>query len=302
MYTSKTIISFVKTVEHGTLAAAAQYLGVSAAAVGQNITRLENTLGVKLFFRTTRDLTLTDEGKLLYQRANAPIKELEEINHIFAESRNIVSGEISISCTKKLCENIVLELATDFAQQHPEVSFSFDSSDAVKDIQRDSIDIAFRIGSVQHQTIIARKIGTNPLGVYCSPVYQEKYGVPETIEDLLNHNCLQYVFPGNQLRWIWQFNTSKPVKIDTSGNFTFNDPAPMVEACRKGLGLIQTDRYSVSEYLREGSLVSVLEQYSPAPLELHLCYGTRERLPLRVRKFIDYVVEQSKTSELLSPL
>lgn len=293
MYASKTIISFIRTVECGTQAAAAQSLGISAAAVGQNLTRLEHGLGVKLFKRTTRELTLTDEGRLLYQRARAPIQALDEINHIFDEQKNIASGEIRISSTRKLSETIVLNLIAEFSQQHPKVTFSIDANDAPVNLQRDNVDVVFRIGALQQQNIIARKLGDNPLGVYCSPAYKSKHGIPKTIDDLAHHNCLQYIFPGNQLKWIWTFHDKQEVRVRTEGTLSFNDPMPLVHACRQGLGLIQTDQLSVQTFLADGSLISVLDDFRPAPFSINLCYATREHLPLRVRRFVDFVVDKN---------
>lgn len=299
MYASKTIISFIRTVESGTQAAAAQSLGISAAAVGQSLTRLESSLGVKLFKRTTRELTLTDEGRLLYQRARAPVQALDEINHVFDEQKNIASGEIRVSCTRKLSETIVLNLIAEFSQQHPHVTFSIDSNDAPVNIQRDNVDVVFRIGALQQQNIIARNIGENPLGVYCSPAYKDRHGIPETIDDLSRHNCLQYIFPGNQLKWVWTFQDKQEVRARTEGTMSFNDPMPLVQACRKGLGLIQTDQLSVQTFLTDGSLISVLDEFRPAPFSINLCYATREHLPLRVRRFVDFVVDKSQAAYFL---
>ncbi|MEO0435857.1 MAG: LysR family transcriptional regulator [Pseudomonadota bacterium] len=288
-YASTTLASFMRTAELGSFAAAGRGLGISAAAVGQNVRRLEAEYGVKLFNRTTRKMSLTPEGSLLFQRARTPLQELEEIDYLFQESRGLVAGPLRISATKRFAVKTLVPLLCEFRDAHPKIEIDLDASDNVRDFVDDPVDVAFRIGAPTDSTMIARELSILPVYTMASPAYLAEHGEPSHPQELDSHECLQFRFT-NGILWEWAFKLDGEVRrVQTKGAFSFNDPDALLEAGLRGMGLIQFDGYYSGEAVGNGDLKLVMYEYA-APLQsLYLCYPSRENMPLRVRAFIDFV-------------
>lgn len=288
-YASTTLASFMRTAESGSFAAAGRGLGISAAAVGQNVRRLEAEYGVKLFNRTTRKMSLTPEGSLLFQRARSPLQELEEIDFLFQESRGLVAGPLRISAPKRFAVNTLVPMLCDFRSAHPLIEIDLDASDAVRDFVDDPVDVAFRIGAPSDSTMIARELSALPIYTMGAPAYLDKRGRPTHPQELDGHECLQFRFISGVL-WEWAFHLDNEVlRVATKGAFSFNDPDALLEAGLRGFGLLQLDGYYGGEAVRRGDLEIVMYDYA-APLQsLYLCYPSRDNMPLRVRAFIDFV-------------
>ncbi|MEM9725455.1 MAG: LysR family transcriptional regulator [Pseudomonadota bacterium] len=292
-HASPALAAFITAAELGAFAAAGRVLGISAAAVGQNVKRLEDQFGVKLFNRTTRKMSLTPEGTLLYQRARGPLRELDEIEALFDESRGVVSGVVRITAPKRVARKLVVPLIAAFRDAHPKVEVDLDASDTVRDFVDDPVDIAFRNGAPVDSTMISRPISQLPLLTVGAPAYFEQRGAPRHPQDLIDHECLRYRFPETRELWLWAFEIEGEIsRHDPPGGLVFNDPETMLEAASAGLGLVQMDTFYGAEHLADGRLVPVMEEFATTISGLYLSYPNRTNMPLRVRRFIDFVMER----------
>ena len=289
MHASTTLASFMRTAELGSFAAAARALGISAAAVGQNVRRLEAEYGVKLFNRTTRKMSLTPEGSLLFQRARTPLRELEEIDYLFQESRGLVAGPLRISASKHFAVRSLVPLLCEFRAAHPLIEIDLDASERVRDFIDDPVDVAFRMGTPSDSRMIARELAALPLYTMAAPSYLEARGRPTHPQALEEHDCLQFRFyGGTQFQWAFEIN-GETQRVVTKGPFTFNDPEAAVEAGVRGMGLLQMNGYYARDFIRRGELELVMYEYAADLHSLYLCYPSRDNIPLRVRAFIDFV-------------
>ena len=291
-HASTSLASFMRAAELGSFAAAGRVLGISGTAVGQNVKRMEDEYGVKLFTRTTRKMSLTPEGTLLFQRARDPLRALDEIDHLFHESRGLVSGPLRITAPKRLACHTLIPLIAKFSEAHPRIEIDLDASDQVRDLVSDPVDLAFRIGTPDDSTMIARRLSRLPIYTLAAPEYLKRRGVPEHPQDLVDHECLQYRFPSSGTRWVWAFSIDgETLRVETAGAMAFNDPEAILSAAREGLGLCQMDGFYACEDVRAGRLKIVMLPFAADIQSLYLCYASRDNLPLRVRAFIDFILQ-----------
>lgn len=290
-HASTALASFISAAETGSFAAAAKFLGISPAAVGQNVKRMEDAYGIKLFVRTTRKMALTPEGMLLFQRARGPLRELDEIDALFDESRGVVSGVLRVTAPRFFAARTLLPLLQAFRALHPAVEIELDATDTRRDFVDDPVDVAFRWSAPTETTMIARKLSDLTLATFASPAYLAARGEPMHPNELVEHDCLQYRIPATKEIWAWAFDIDGEIeRIRTFGPITANDAEALIAAAKLGLGIIQVDVYSAIDAIASGELVPILRPYSPSMKSLHMCYPSREHLPLRVRAFIDFVI------------
>ncbi|MEL6338309.1 MAG: LysR family transcriptional regulator [Myxococcota bacterium] len=290
-HASAALASFMRTAELGSFAAAAKALGVSPAAVGQNVKRMEEDYGVKLFNRTTRKMSLTPEGVLLFQRAREPLRELDALDSLMDESKGIVSGPLRLTAPKHFACHTLMPLIVEFCDEHPGVEVDLDSSDIVRDFVDDPIDVAFRIGKPADSTMIARSLSRLFVFTFASPSYVQRHGEPTHPQDLETHRCIDYVFPGSQSRWTWVFDVDgERQHVEPKASFSFNDPEAVLAAGIAGCGLFQMDGYYARQPVVEGLIVPVMGKYAVDSHRLYMCYPSRKHIPLRVRAFIDFVL------------
>ncbi len=262
---------------------------MSPAAVGQAVARLETGFGVKLLQRTTRKMSLTAEGKLLLERSRAVVSELDEIEHVFDESRGAVSGTLRISAPAGLARRYVLPLVAKFREDHPAVEISIDCSDAVRDFAGDPVDVAFRILRPSDSSVIARRLSRLHAVTVASPDYLRRHGTPKHPRDLERHACIAYRHPTTGVVAPLIFRVGgREVAIAPKPVLTMNDIDAACTGAVLGVGIGQPPAYYVASYLASGRLVHVLQRYDTTPWTLYLCYPSSKHLPQRVRAFVDF--------------
>lgn len=282
----------LQVVDSGSFARAAEALGLSNAAVTRQIGALEHHLGARLLNRTTRRLSLTDAGAEFCARARAVLDMIAEAESCAAEGAARPAGVLRITAPLSFG---VLRLADElpgFRARYPELKLDIDLSDRVVDLANEGIDVALRIAASLEANLIARRIAPIGLLVCASPGYLRRRGVPSTPADLERHEVLSY-------KYLW-----------TGDAWTFTDPAghaakvrvrPAVHATNGDLlrrlavadgGIILQPDFLVAEELRRGRLVRVLEEYRAMEFSLYAVYLSHQHLPVRVRVFIDYLIER----------
>lgn len=283
----KQLESFVSVVKHGSLSAAARQEGVVPAVMGRRLDALENRLGVKLLVRTTRSLSLTQEGGAFYEDCLRILGELAEAEAAVASGSARARGHLRISAPAGFGRRHVAPHAAAFQRQHPDIKVTLDLSDRLVDLVREPIDCAIRISDLSDSSLVAQRLAQNRRVVVASPAYLACYGIPYTLDDLAGHACLTL---GESQSRGWSFVVDgEPVNLRVTGMLECNDGAVLHDWALAGRGLAWRSLWEVKDDLSEGRLVTVLDRFSSPDYPVYAVVPQRKFLPLRVRYFIDYL-------------
>ena len=278
---------FVCVVEQGSFTAAADELNVSASFVSREVKRLEERLDTRLLHRTTRSLSLTEMGKVFYQRGKEIQDALNSLEEEIADLQEHPKGLVRITATGLYAENYVAPALAEFTNQYPDVSIELDTTVDSRDLVADGFDLAIRTGVLPDSTLIARRIAPRRIVTCASPSYLDRKGVPNTPQDLYQHNCLQV--PTMSWRYdIDGVNTTIRVK----GSWQSDNVRALIAAAVRGAGIVRMTDYYMEEELRSGELCAVLEGFEPTNVYTHIVFPARDHLPTRVRFLIDYLAER----------
>lgn len=287
---------FVRIAEKNGLAAAGRDFGMSPATVSERLAALETHYSAKLLNRTTRSISLTDEGRLLLEGARRLLAESEELESQIRNGVEKLSGPVRISAPFDLGRNRIAPLLDVFMQQHPEVRLELCLTDGYVDLVGQGIDVAIRFGALKDSQLHARKIGENHRIVCASPSYLEQHGTPQHPKDLESHNCLLMRF-GETIDNEWSFRTgAKDFTVMVKGNRITNDGALVRSWCLQGFGIVLKSNWDVERHLAQGDLVQLLVDFVPSPSSLQIVYVGGQGMPRRNRMLIDHL------ASFLSPL
>jgi len=281
------IEAFVDAIEKGSLARAALEQHITPVMLGRRIDALEKRLGVKLMHRTTRHLTLTEQGSVFLDHCRKLLAELEFAEKIVSEGRHKATGHLIVSAPAAFGRLHVAPHAPAFIAANPEVRISFNLTDHVVDLVREGYDLGIRIGGVIDPNFVAVKLATNKRVVCGTPEYFERHGIPRTLDDLAQHNCLAFNLQGGQQRgWYFQ-NGGKPVTIKVHGNLDCNDGELLHRWAGEGIGLAWRSTWEIQSQLASGELITVLDEYTLPDYDIMAVYMQQRHLPAKVRFFID---------------
>ncbi|MGE1527049.1 LysR family transcriptional regulator [Pseudomonas ceruminis] len=281
--------SFVVVAQKGSFAAAALSEGVTPAMLGRRLDALEKRLGVKLMHRSTRGLHLTELGEQLLERAKGLLKDFDELEADISASGAMVKGSLQVSAPASFGRLHVAPHALDFHKKFPNLKLAFNLTDSVVDLVSEGYDMSIRIGGVTDPNYVAVKLFSNRRVVCGTPAYFEKYGIPTTLEDLAQHNCLAFTLQGGQQRgWTFQ-RDGKPIAMKVSGTMACNDGELLFSWMRQGLGLGWRSIWEIRKELASGELVTVLDDFALADYDIVAVYPQQRFLPAKVRYFIDYL-------------
>lgn len=283
---------FVRAAVDGSLSAAARHLGMSPAMATKHVNALEARLGVKLFHRTTRRLTLTEAGSNYLEACQRILPEIDEAEAAAASQRARATGLLRMNVPLSFGRCFVAPLMPGFSQRYPEVTVELGLSDAELDIVGGSWDLAIRIGRLADSPLQARRLGNVPMLVCASPAYLDQRSVPRRVAELIQHNCLGYTLSGTQGREHWAFGTNGEVRVPVSGNLMANNGDALLAAAVRGQGIIYQPRFIVGAAIERGELVGLELDRPPVELGgIHLLYPPDRRPPAKVRVMIDYLAD-----------
>lgn len=294
------VIGFVRTVAAGSFAGAARELGVSPVAVSKNVQRLERRLGVRLLQRSTRKLSLTDEGRLFYERCIGPLRELEGAQAAVKDKGRSPAGRLRVTSVSPFARTYVLPLLPAFSRRYPEIELELHLDDAVSDMIAEGYDVGIRAGEMRDATMVAREIAPLHFVVCGAPSYVAKHGMPGKPADLSGHNCVLQArrIPAGPVHWLLGPNK---VATAVSGNLIANDITTLVMAAVHGQGLVFAPLPFVLPLFRSGALVPLLPDWISKPAHLFIHYPNRKHLPMRVRSFVDFMLDRlRKNPDLVS--
>ena len=282
------ISTFVEVVARGSLSAAARAEGIAPAMIGRRLDALEARLGVKLLQRTTRKLALTDEGTAFLEDCQRILAELEEAESAVAERSARATGHLMISAPAGFGRQHVAPLLPSFLAEHQDLTATLNMTDRVTDIVGEGIDVAIRIASLADSSLVSVKLADNERVVVAAPSYLKRHGTPETLADLVRHNCLAISSEGSQRGWTFREN-GKNVVLKVGGNMGCNDGQVLHEWALAGKGLAWRSMWEVGSEIEAGKLRTVLADFAAPGNDIHAVFAQRRHLPLRVRAFVDFL-------------
>ena len=286
------LIAFSRAASLGSYTAAARALSISPSAVSKSIQRLEERLGLKLFARTTRSLTLTPEGRVLHDRAIRLLRAAEEIELVAASVRGEPSGSIKLAAPVPIALHILAPKLALFCERYPKVTVDLRVSDTMSDLIQEGIDVAIRIGNPEDSRLIARRLGPNRAGAFASPAYLAKRGVPCRIEDLEGHDCVNIRHPnsGQLLRWPFQVG-NRTVEIVPTARVVVDNSDAVTAAVAGGAGIGLSPTYVAASHVARGELVPVLAPYWAARHSITALWSESRRGNPNVKAFIAFLQE-----------
>lgn len=281
---------FVYTAELSSFSQAAGRLGVSPAAVSKAIKKLEQDLGVRLFNRTSRHVSLTPEGEVYYAHASEALARLKTGRDLVTRAREEAQGTLRVSLPFVITTRVLSQLHR-LAATVPKVDFELLASDRFTSLLAEGFDVALRIGELDDSSMVARRLGAMRWVTCASPSYLTRHGAPRHPDDLAGHECLQFVLPGGAPgRWMFRDGANEPRGWDVPSRFRMNLGTALIDGAVAGLGICHVFDHLVIEHLRDGRLVPILTDYAPPGPSLHaLCAEGRQNTP-RIRAFIDFCV------------
>lgn len=293
------IRSFIKVVEAGSIAAGARNLGLSAAAVSQNIARLEAHLQVRLLARTTRSMALTAHGRTYYEKVRHVERDLELAQLAVTADDSEPHGRLCISSSSAFARHVLAPLMPAFNVRYPQLSLELLTSDDRVDHARQSVDVSVRIAPQLEDGLLARHIAQIPFICCAAPAYLEQAGWPGTPEALKGHRCLVFRYPvdGRFLRWGFMRDG---LRFDAEfGDVSISDDIDVLaQMAVMGGGITRLAEFVARPYLQSGQLVPLFEYCRPMqvyaqtePMDVYLCVADRSALSPKVRAFMDYVQE-----------
>ena len=295
------ISEFVYVAEHESFTRAAKELGISTAQVSRQISALEKRLNIKLLYRTTRKVSLTEEGRVFYQHCRGVLDGLDAAEQAVSNLQSKPQGRIKLTAPVTYGEQQLLPLVNDFMVQYSDIEVTAFLSNQKIDLIDGGYDLAIRIGKLSDSTMMAKKLSRRTNFVCAAPAYLEKYGTPSSLSDLSQHNCLL----GTRDYWHFiDFKETDSKKTDygkfadkeknlrVSGTVQYNSGHSLVDAALKGLGIVQLPDYYVQKYLASGELVSLLDNYREPEESIWAIYPHNRHLSPKIRLLVDYLAER----------
>ncbi|MFS2223811.1 LysR family transcriptional regulator [Pantoea sp. B65] len=280
--------ALVKAVETGSFIAASERLGVSASAIGKSVARLENSLGVSLLNRSTRSISLTDEGALFYERARRIVAEIEEAQHELSRVAAKPSGRLRVSLPA-IGYRMLMPLLPKFIETYQDIELDLDFSDRLVDVIAEGMDVVVRSGSFNDSQLRVKRLGSYRFKLVAAPAYLARRGTPRSPGELIRHACLRYRFSGSGVLQDWQF--TQQAERPLPEQLVFSNLEAQISAAVSGLGLVWVPDFAVAQEVANGSLVSVLDQHVSGGGQFSLLWpGNRHLLP-KLRVFIDFLTQ-----------
>lgn len=281
-------LAFAQTVRCGSFAAAARDLGGAPSTLAKSVARLETTLGVKLFHRTTRQVTLTADGERLFHRCERVLAEFEDLQADAAGTRAAPSGTLRVDLPIFYGRCFVMPLLAALQREHPALSLEVRLQDSFADLVRDGIDLAVRMGVLRDSSLVARRIDSQRLVMVASPSYLHAHGTPRRLEDLAVHKAVAFRMPTSGRSRPWQLRKGRRiVEMHPVHSIQVSDTEALGTAARLGQGLTQLPDYIVQDDLARGELVEVLTDCQPAPMPISAVVPSGRLVPPRVRVLLD---------------
>jgi DNA-binding transcriptional LysR family regulator len=283
----KAMQAFIHIAEQGSLTAAAQVMESSLPAMVRTLAGFEAQLGVRLFNRTTRRISLTEEGRRHLESCRQVLAALADAEAALSADAAEPAGHLTITAPMLFGQMHVAPAVTRFVQHHDKMRCSMVLLDRVVNLLEEGIDVGIRIGEPEDSSLVAQNVGHIRRMVVASPAWLRRHGVPRHPKDLLKANCVRVT--DHVPTWGPFNDNGRALRLAVSGNLEFNQIAPAVAACAAGAGLGSFYSYQVAPFLKTKQLRTVLEDFEPPPRPINVIYPHARLLPMRTRVFIEWM-------------
>jgi len=281
---------FVEVVERGGFTAATEKTGLSRAHVSKLVMQLEEHLGIRLLNRTTRRISLTEMGRIYYERCKALLLEADEIDGMAREQASKPRGTLTIGAPSSFGTLQFKKVITEYMKRYPQMQISLHLTDRFVDVVDEGFDVVIRIAEMVDSSLIARKLSPCKRVFCASPEYLREFGTPKVPQDLALHKCLLYTNLDKPDTWTLHGSTgTESVKV--SGPLTADNGAILQAAAVDNLGIIFSPTFIVGEDIRAGRLQQILPNYCPPDIAIHAVFPSRRYLSAKVRTFVDFAVD-----------
>lgn len=280
----------MRVVELTSFTQAAESLGMPKAKVSLAVQQLENLTATRLLQRTTRRVSVTQDGLAFYERARDLLVDLEELEAMF-KAPGELQGRLRMSLPVRLAKRVVIPRLPEFLERHPKVELEISSTDRLVDPVREGFDCVLRVGSPGEASGFVRNLGSLAILNCVSPAYLSRAGCPQSVEDLRHHRLVHYsAVLGARTQGEFEYWDGKVYQnVEMPSQVTVNNSEAYLAACLAGLGIIQVPAIGIEHYLKRGLLVEVLPQLQAEPMAVSLLYSQRRNLSRRLRAMIEWL-------------
>jgi DNA-binding transcriptional LysR family regulator len=291
---------FVLLIEMKSLAATAHELDLTPSAVTKRLTKLEERLGVKLLNRTTRTLTLTNEGEIYYEHAKRIAADLAEVEAMISSRRSTPKGQLRVNAPLGFGRNYVAPIMSEFVSLYPEVDLQLELTDHPISLTENAFDVQIRFGEIPDSRLLARHIASNKRLLCASPSYLEKNGIPSIPADLTKHPCI--TIKQNESEFgTWRLRKKdKTESVKVNAKFITNDGGVALRWALDGHGILMRAEWDLAKYIRSGELTLVLDEYNTPPADIYAVYFQKVSRSAKLAAFIEHL-EKSFLSSEFSP-
>jgi DNA-binding transcriptional LysR family regulator len=285
-------------VEAGSMARAAEALGLTSSGVGRAIARLETRVGVRLLERTTRTMTLTDEGRRFYEEVGPHLDGIEQAAMIAAGAAGTVRGRLRINVDPFFSRIVLATQVATFLDRHPEVRLELIMRDHVGDLVADGFDLALRFGEPPGGSLIARKLIETRILTVASPGYIAHHGRPQHPSEVAHLPCIDFYDAANARPFDWEFQKGREVlPVNPSSRLMVSGVGAMLSACEAGVGIAQIMQLGSKHLVAEGKLVELFPDWPGEMFPLYALFPSRQLRAAKVRTFIEFTVDLLSTAE-----
>ncbi|MCA0914423.1 MULTISPECIES: LysR substrate-binding domain-containing protein [Marinobacter] len=289
MYRWEGVNEFVAVAETESFTRAAKRLGVSTAQVSRQVSALEARLSTRLFYRTTRRVSVTEAGQIFYQHCRQVLDALEQAERSITNMQLVPRGRLRLTAPVTYGEKSIAPLVNDFVLRYPELDVDMKLTNQTLDLVAEGYDLAVRMGKLQDSTLMARRLASRTLYVCASPDYLATHGTPHSLSELANHNCLL----GNLDYWRFQ-ELGQPRNVRVTGNIRCDSGRALLDAALKGIGIVQLPDYYVQSALDSRLLIPLLTHYQEDDDGIWAVYPHNRHLSPKVRLLLDFFAESLK--------
>lgn len=291
MYDLNLMMIFAHVVNEQSFSGAARKLNLSRSSVSKSVAKLEQSLGASLLNRNTRHLSLTEVGAAFVDYCSRIGYELDEAHKMIDNLNAQPRGVLRVVASVAFGTLHIAPAIGDFLRRYPELDIDMTITDRVVDLAEEGYDVVISVMSDLPQALVARKLAPIRRRLCATPAYFEEFGIPQSPEDLVRHNCLDYIHSGD--RGLWRFTgPAGEVSVSVSGKLRINDDEALSQVVLSGFGIALLPTFIIGKDLQAKRLKSVLSEYIPTKQQVYALYLPKQNLPIKIRAFVDFLVER----------
>lgn len=281
---------FCRIVELGTFAAVAREMNLSAMMISKYMAQLEESLGVALLNRTTRQISMTEAGEIYYYRSKQLMDDFLELDETTSQLGRRIKGILKVNAPIDFGGLYMVPAIDAYQRLYPEVKILMTLHNSPVNLSKGSFDLSILVTDSLDLGVVARKIAETSLCTYASPDYLAEYGKPEHIDQLVSHRCLHYIDTPHKDYWLFNFNAEE-IKIKPNWHFASNNGRALCQAAASGMGIVQAPEISAANLVEQGKLIEILQDFCVPSLAIYATYLQRRFLPAKLTTFVDFMVK-----------